>query len=908
MESSNYEDQLMNISAFIKTSQERYEREKKEREDRFRTLHQKRQSILVDRSVILSRLNSTVKKVRDKIPLYETKVRVVRDENAVRRRIRAQPYRGELGIGSYEAWQLEDFYFIRDFVQSWIDEILDYVVCQPFTSNRDGFTESVNEMQEQLELEQSEMCYASAMQATQEDILNEVCKDLAGEAVSVSLAIHYQAQQTVGNMILKGILPTEGQIEENMESLLSYTYIQMKKDRNKQHKVWHHTQNLVYVSDEGTEIPESEEDAFDGNVLSLEEIVPYNKIPDHKFSENFLTYRDSELQFWSGFSDPIFSILPLPKRYKGIYCTALSSDHSLLAVAAAQGDLAVWDLSIYPPRVLKGCRGKFTVISMEWSLDSTQILTLDKLGTIQIWSMLNANSSIFDVKGFEPVEENLGFKTTELKSIISLEPQDLLFTEGNLVSMNEHVVKPTTVAFHPTFSFLGRQESIMVGLADGNILKLNLGRSSVGQGVQNKVGEGINAELFQAHKHPIQLISFVNNDSPMITFDAQAYIHLWEKKDESLSGFGWHTPIASFRLDSTEKTYEPVEGSTEKVEFVDTVKGTGKIKELNRSDMIEKRKETQTFINSLYLGRPWKTKDVGENKINHLYSPRNVPESGATFHSVTYYKDTKLLSRYTTLLYRPIRVDCTKILSCEMNFSGNKLVVALLFGDVPPKTPHVRFVTLEIPAMKVSPNVIEVALTEDEYRECKEIGSCGFDLTKVIDATGSEYIVTNVCGTIGGFSMTTGNLIMASGERDWTGCDLGKNQAIFSTARVKVASQASVLCALFYAPKQNMAILLHLRDKNTKIVRQQVWQDWQRLKGAKEIPVQQTWQKKQWTFDGEFAFHLEYTMESLVLELADAAVWESEGIEHKIKSGSQGLKNRVLPFVRHLPSGGNDSD
>lgn len=908
MESPSYEDQLKNISAFIKTSQERHEREKKEREDRFRMLQQKRQSILVDRSDILSRLNTTGKKAREKIPLYETKIRVVRNENEVRRRIMAQPYRGELGIGSYEAWQLEDFYFVRDFVQSWLDEILDYVVCQPFSSNRDGFKESVNEMQEQLDLEETQICYASAMQGVQDDILDEVCNDLAIEAVSVSLAIHYQAQKTISNMILKGILPAEV-LEDNMESLLSYTYIQTKKERSKQNKVWHHSQKLVYISDEGTEIPEAEEDAFDGNLLSLEGIIPYDNIPDHMFSENFLTYRDSESLFWSGFSDPIYTMLPLPKRYKGISCTALSSDHSLLALGAVQGDLAVWDLSIYPPRVLKGCKRNSTVISMEWSLDSTQILTLDKHGTIQIWSMLNSNHSIFDVKGFEPIEEDLGYKSTELKSVISLEPHDLLFTEGNLVSMNEDVVMPTTITFYPSFSFLGHQDSIMVGLADGNVLKLNLGTSRFQQHVHNKVGKGIKAELFQVHKHPVQCITFVNNDSLMITIDTQGNVHLWENKDKSQSGFGWYTPMASFRLDSTEKTYEPVEGSTEKVEFVDTVKGTGKIKELNRIDMIEKRKQTQTFINSLHLGRPWKTEEVGEKMVNHVYAPRNVPQSGATFHSVTYYKDTKVLSRYATLLYQPIRVECTSILSCEMNSLGNKLVVSLLFGHVPPKAPHVRFVTLEIPAMKISRNVIEVVLTEEEYKECKERRSCGFDLTKVIDATGSEYIIANVCGTIGGFSMTTGNLIMASGERDWIGCDLGKNQpAIFSTPRVKVASQASVLCVLFYAPKQNMAILLHLRDKNTSIVRQQVWQDWQRLKGGREIAVQQTWRKKQWAVDGEFALNLKCTMESLVLELVDAAVWESEGIDSKFNSASQSLKNRVLPFVRRLPSEENAPD
>jgi hypothetical protein len=95
--------------------------------------------------------------------------------------------------------------------------------------------------------------------------------------------------------------------------------------------------------------------------------------------------------------------------------------------------------------------------------------------------------------------------------------------------------------------------------------------------------------------------------------------------------------------------------------------------------------------------------------------------------------------------------------------------------------------------------------------------------------------------------------------------------------------------------------LLHVKDNNPSVARQQVWQDFCRHKDAREkIPVQQSLRKKQWTFDGELAYHLKCTMERLVLDLVDDAIRMSEGTDDENESVSNSLENRIYPFVRHF--------
>lgn len=235
--------------SLIKINQEKYEKEKKERHERFLKLQQERQQILKERENILSRLhndktiqfplsrqsnistNAAVNRARGQIPLYEKKICDNVDSNEVRKRMLAHPYRGELGIGSYEPWQLEDFYFVREFVQSWIDEVMDFIIIDPYGDFNDNLSYTTDELQAQLNKEHRELQLSKCIKEVQIDIITEICDELVFEVVDESVIIHHQAEQVVANMILNAVM--NDKMDDSATTLITNTYNQMKKERNR---------------------------------------------------------------------------------------------------------------------------------------------------------------------------------------------------------------------------------------------------------------------------------------------------------------------------------------------------------------------------------------------------------------------------------------------------------------------------------------------------------------------------------------------------------------------------------------------------------------------------------------------------------------------------------------------------
>ncbi|XP_032226996.2 uncharacterized protein LOC116610302 [Nematostella vectensis] len=911
------------LPSSLSTHRAKYERQKSIRAERFQKLHEERERILQERERLLARIkddgielptsrvssasvNAVLEKARQKIPQYEEKIRRVKHAKNRRKQISDTVYKGELGIGSYEPWQLEDFYFVRDFVRSWVDDILEFITFEPF--KKDVVVNFAAQFKKELDTEQSELEFSEAVDGVGETLLEEVIKELLADAADECVNVHHQAQQFMISIILNALTPDNA--DDAIRTQLSNTFQQMQKERVKRPNIWQHNQKLYFLGDEAESKPHTADDTFDGEVLSFHGQTPYDEKPLNELSQTFKQFRDIESQYWMGYS-PVSTFLPLPKRYRGVSCTALSSDHALLALGTIQGDVVVWDLLLYPPRVLRSVKGNVAIMSIQWSKDTSRILTLNSQGTVELWSVGNTLIVSQNVLGFEPVEQNLGFKASNLTSILRIDPQSLKITEGPLMSVTHVIGKPCCAEFHPSLTFLGKQGAIMVGMVTGNILKLNTSGSEnavlfpkISNSTPNKISAGIEVELFKAHKHPVILIEFVNNSVTMVTADSMGYIYMWQYSEDNFSGFGWFTPISSYQLDMTELTYEPVDESSEKEEFVDTVKGAGKIRELSRQDMIAKRKKTQTLINSLRFGKPWKIEEVGDNKVKYYYTPRHVPENGATFHCVTYYKENKLLAQYTTQMYKHHRIPSSKLMSCSLDPSGDKLLFALLFKEAPSKEAHVSFVTINLRPVGVSTNVIEYPLNTTEYKQCMEGDACALDVTKIIDATGSQYMFSNICGSLNGFSLTSGSTVVAASQENWIGCHLGVEQAVtFSNARVTLACPALGLIMLLHAPRQSTLTLIHFKDKNTAIQRQDTWAAFCALRAfnaASPSPQGQgqVLSRRAWTFDGFTDCHVAFTMETLVLDLVDDAIQIADGKFMEEQAKAYTLQNRFHPFIK----------
>lgn len=332
--------------------------------------------------------------------------------------------------------------------------------------------------------------------------------------------------------------------------------------------------------------------------------------------------------------------------------------------------------------------------------------------------------------------------------------------------------------------------------------------------------------------------------------------------------------------------------------------------------MIQKQKKVQKYIKSLQLGKPWQTDEV-DDKVTHIFAPKNVPESGSTFHCVTYYLSSGLLASYITRLYKPVEIPCSKFISCAANHAGTKLVFMLLFPKAEPQEAHVSFVIIDLePPVGVSKNYIHIKLNNDDYVKCLYGNTCSFGISQAIDATGGEYIVVNVNSTLTAVSMTTGNEVMAETEEGWVGCHLSfKKGQIPPTSKVQVTSTCKGLQVLLYARRFNSAILLQVKDENTQEQRIRTWKAFQKWihvdkqdDDERTPAALQTMKRLTWTFEGHSDVHIQCYVESLVLDLIDDAIQMVDGSFTNEQRQTFHAENIQFPFLRKTSQSTGDID
>eukprot|EP00118_Oscarella_pearsei_P019316 m.204453 g.204453 ORF g.204453 m.204453 type:complete len:106 (+) comp39644_c0_seq52:2314-2631(+) len=82
--------------------------------------------------------------------------------------------------------------------------------------------------------------------------------------------------------------------------------------------------------------------------------------------------------------------------------------------------------------------------------------------------------------------------------------------------------------------------------------------------------------------------------------------------------------------------------------------------------------------------QPWHSSKTREFVV-HVYAPCIVPDSGKTFHIVTYHQSNGELSEYATQTYKPAKSPAEKMLDCHLNPSTQHLTIMFLFPGYSPK-------------------------------------------------------------------------------------------------------------------------------------------------------------------------------------------------------------------------------
>ena len=357
---------------------------------------------------------------------------------------------------------------------------------------------------------------------------------------------------------------------------------------------------------------------------------------------------EAELNYWSKISlqssrtSPV--MLPnVPGRVELIKIfPKMYTSSSLLLAGTHLGQFVGWSvpwtgaaplLIIVSPVLEK--KNQCEIIDIrEGSFNSNSIITMFKNGHIRIWD-LNPVSRLGRRQGAEHMrnmfpQNQSDFVPLVPSCIFHLNPLDLTFpskisyddTESNSKSKKKRNISvagsnsigntasndyyeepgwfglgtkktklspdagthPTTACFHPSFTFSGRNPSIMVGTEGGDIVKFNMDfrlndldapiinlppfvdveyvqpqnapDMILSVGKTNRKGNNVYRESFHFHKAAIVFLGVINKVSDqMLSIDIDGHVALWKYAKTEFKGLCWFEPIKTTTLDISWKSF-----------------------------------------------------------------------------------------------------------------------------------------------------------------------------------------------------------------------------------------------------------------------------------------------------------------------------------------------------------------
>ena len=331
-------------------------------------------------------------------------------------------------------------------------------------------------------------------------------------------------------------------------------------------------------------------------------VLKVRQLPTMKSQLSHLSKRISiEKQYWQNI-DINMDLLKYPHNVNHCSIVRVSRNGQFMAGASLHGELYVWDIKIKPPLMLRRIPSmpksdQFPLISLEFSWNQTDLLTLNSKNIVQVWSTLPNRVRFADAKKHSPgmlnpdcskfhpptVYPSVRVSSSDLERPVYELPVNEVSKKSkkksNKKEEEDDDLRPTCTTFHPGISMLSYQPSIVIGTANGTLMKWNseAGPKSVDlihgepqaifeAPLVKKSGEKaafddssqfitppqtIKREFFHSHREEIIYIGYVDNISmTLVTVSKSALICLWPYTKSSFVGYCWYTPSHKFMLDA----------------------------------------------------------------------------------------------------------------------------------------------------------------------------------------------------------------------------------------------------------------------------------------------------------------------------------------------------------------------
>ncbi|XP_012940119.1 uncharacterized protein LOC101860420 isoform X1 [Aplysia californica] len=349
-----------------------------------------------------------------------------------------RPYKGELGVESYEAWQMPDYYVVRKLVDDFVDDfIVKHIPSDYSVFERSMKLEMMVQKDRNWHQTSTALAERRAVKLAAEEIMLEVTskmtKEIAGEGIHQDVMF----KRISSNMFMKEAeiqatgKPDGRDPNDKAYDLVSRSFDSLQKNRDHHKKgVWGHSQVMSHPevpapqplqrdpgppppspkNKKGKKIPEPpktktpshvvKQKSADGHrsfsepldadviLISYDHLHPENlkvmepvKVDEQKEKNRKLwerIYRKKELAYWSNLKPFVFS-MNIPKRCQGVSTISPSPDHMMLAVGTVIGDVIVYNTQVEPfapLRVAIAGVNKGQVMHIAWSVDSSRLLAI----------------------------------------------------------------------------------------------------------------------------------------------------------------------------------------------------------------------------------------------------------------------------------------------------------------------------------------------------------------------------------------------------------------------------------------------------------------------------------------------------------------------------------------------------
>ncbi|XP_022088147.1 uncharacterized protein LOC110977921 [Acanthaster planci] len=806
---------------------------------------------------------------------------------------------------SYKPWQMADYYLVRDFLLDLVDDAVEISESKPKPQPLEEKLEQQVAVATEREVEaaRQQQSQERALQLLAEELVLETTNAVSRQTAEEYLSTEHYALSLKRQLVMQSAEAAatgnpSGRAEEDPAyDLVTSTYEQMTKDRNMNRKdIWAHSQRLhlqpTVSNPEQDVVVESlaPDDAVRLNLLHLP--VRVGRPPDPQ-SPEMKQFKDQESAYWKLFAVEQVSV-SLAKKVQGVVTAVMSPHQRYLALGCLRGDVLVYNVSTGQPLPIRCIQNESAqtdaVIHIAWSLDSSRLITVNETGILQVWSMSSGGVSQKDVRDLE-VKTQTGLPApSQLTQLLALDADrsDFNFKEGPLkeTGAQTSAVSPKMAVFHPTHTLLATQNTVVIGLENGDILKCNVSASpdAVQQQMAtashsvvtldtqaNYIGENVPVELCRCHKSALIFLGFASSHGNMVSMDTSGLICEWHCSRETFSHFGWFQPSAKYQLELAEGVYAPRPDDAPKVHFNDTDLAE---KKMSRQERLAAREKAQQRLDKLPMGILWHQEMNTSSTLLQIYRPEEVQEAGSVFHGIVRHATMDQLLKHYTYYCQPAKNFCSRVLQVCQSASGRTLVLMLLFPAFSPKGPHITFVSLNLKEMSIDDMRIDVSLSEDEYDWCLNDDICSFGLTPVVAATGTPYLIAGILGTVHVFSMETASEVMSAGMEALGG---SKAKKLAERLSLSVSTSMGNINILSYAAKHNSVDMLQLVDKNLVKPRRRVYESYLNWKGRKsDVPPEQQHRHRVWTMDNDTDRNVELYARRLVLQLADIAVYMSE--------------------------------